>query len=192
MMVGMVPLIPGVAEIAQSPIASRSLHAHALLLLGAVELVGGFGILEFPFRRHDELANAVRGCFFLVPVVRAADALPLRFVLVLFHVEDGVDEVSVGGFGLVPALQAQVALLQPFDVHLDSLRIHYIDSPIVTVVAFDNESQDILVHAHRFAVVAHARVQLRQKLGHLKCLGIEGSPYTTKIVADVFAESDGV
>lgn len=138
MMVGLVFLVPGVAEIAQSPVARRPLHAHASLLLGAVEFIGGFRILEFPFRRHDELADAVRWCFFLVPVVCAANALPLRFVLVLFHIEDGVDEVSVGGFGLVPALQAQVALFQPFDMHFDSLRVHCIDSPIVTVVAFDN------------------------------------------------------
>ena len=128
----------------------------------------------------------------MIPGLDAADPLPFRSVSVRFHVKDGVDEIAVGGFGFVPAFQAQVALLQPFDVRLDSFRFHRVDGPVVAVVAFNDESKRVLVHAHRLAVMAHARVQLREQLGHVERFGIEGAPDAAEVVADVFAESNGV
>ena len=115
--------VPDMTETAQPPITRRPLHAHARSMTGgggggAVLLTGRRGIQEFPFLRHDEFADAVGGRFFLVPVLDATDALPFGFVFVLFHAEECVDEVPVRGFGLVPALQAQVGLLQPLDVLL--------------------------------------------------------------------------
>ena len=76
-------------------------------------------------------------------------------------------------------------------MHLDSIRFHRVDGPVVAVVAFKDESERVLVHAHRLAVMAHARVQLRQQLGHLEGFGIEGTPDAAEIVADVFAKSNG-
>ncbi len=40
--------------------------------------------------------------------------------------------------------------------------------------------------------MAHARVQLRQQFRHLERFGIEGAPDATEIVANIFAEADGV
>ena len=175
----------------QSPEARRPLHPHTPSFGRGRSVVGG--VLEFPLVRHDERPNAIGRLFSLViPRLDAADALPLRSVPVLIHGQDGGDEISVRGFGFVPTFEAQVALLQPFDVHLDPGRFHRVDGPVVAVVAFDDESERVLVHAHRLAVVAHARVQLRQELGHLECFGIEGAPDAAEIVADVFAKSDGV
>ena len=128
----------------------------------------------------------------MIPGFDAADALPFRSMSVLLHGQDGVDEIPVSSFGFVPAFQAQVALLQPFDVHLDPGGFHRVDSPIVAIVAFNDQSERVLVHAHRLAVMAHARIQLRQQLRHLKGFGIEGAPDAAEIVADIFAKSDGV
>ena len=190
-------LIRKVAETVQSPKTSRPLHAHTSPRRSVrptrIVVPGGGGVLEFPLVRHDECTHAIRRLFLLmIPGLDAADALPFRSMSVLIHGQDGVDEIPVGGFGFVPAFQAQVALLQPFDVHLDPGRFHRVDGPIVAVVAFDDESERVLVHAHRLAVVAHARVQLREQLGHLEGFGIEGAPDAAEVVADVFAESDGV
>lgn len=125
-------------------------------------------------------------------MVGAVYALPLWLVPVLFHAEDCADEVFVGSGRLVPALQAQVALLQPFHMHLDPLRVHGVDSLVVAIVALYDQSQNVFVHTHRLAVMAHARVQLRQQLRHLERLWVEGAPYAAEVVADVFAESDSV
>lgn len=183
-------------EVVQSPIAGRALHRHARALggcgcRGVGLLGGGVGVRECPFRGHDEGAHGVGCGLFLVPVVGAGHTLPLRLVPVFFHVEDRVEEIPVEGGGLVPALQAQIALFQPFHVHLHPLGIHRVDGPIVAVVAFHHEPKNILVHAHCLAVMAHAGVQLRKQLGHLERLGVEGAPDAAEIVANVFAQSDG-
>ena len=77
-------------------------------------------------------------------------------------------------------------------MHLDLIRFHRVDRPIVAVVAFNHQSKRVLVHAHRLAVVAHARVQSRKELGHLEGFGVEGAPDAAEVVANVLAESDGV
>ena len=165
-------------------------HTHPRRSISAIRIPR---VLEFPLSRHDKFTDAIGRLFFLmIPGLDAADALPFGSVPVLVHSKDGVDEVFVRGFGFIPASQAQVALLEPFDVHLDAGRFHRVDGAVVAVVAFDDQSERVLVHAHRLAVVAHARVQLRQQLRHLEGFGVEGAPDAAEIVADVFAESNGV
>ena len=181
------------AERVQSPMTRRPLHTHTHPRRSLSPVRVPRRVLEFPLARQNELTHVIRRRFFLgIPGFDAADALPFRLVPVLLHVKDGVDEVPVRDFGFVPAFQAQVALLQPFDVHLDSGRFHRVDGPVIAVVAFNDQSERVLMHAHRLAVMAHARVQLRQQLRHLEGFGIEGAPDAAEIVADVFAKSNGV
>ena len=210
---------PKLTGTVQAPIARRSLDAHSglsvvgvgarrgdtggvvivavcaaveMLLLGSNAAAFIFvRIFEFPRLRHDKLAHGVGGVFLEIPRLDPAHVLEFGKVAVLFHGEDGGDEVAVRGVGFVPALEAEVGLLEPVEVLFHFFGIHGVDGAVVAVVAFDDEAEDVLVHAHRFAVVARAGVESGEELGHLETLGVEGPPDAAEVVAYIFAELDG-
>ena len=44
----------------------------------------------------------------------------------------------------------------------------------------------------RFAVVTHICIQLGKQVGHFQSLRVQRTPCTAHVVADVFAETDGL
>ena len=60
------------------------------------------------------------------------------------------------------------------------------------IVAVCDLAEDVLMQRHSLTVLVGGGVQLRQQRGEFQGRTVKPTPYTSEIVADVFAEVDGI
>ena len=147
-------------------------------------------IHKLPIKRLRELAHRI-WLILRIPLIRAMDAFEEGIGLIFWHVQELVYEFLVGAGVLVPASETLVCRFQQREVVFRHLWRHGVEGPVVPIVAFDDQTEDLFVQAHCFAVVPGRGVDLGQQVRHLECLGVERAPEAAEVVADVFAQVDG-
>jgi hypothetical protein len=60
--------------------------------------------------------------------------------------------------------------------------LYHIDGPVVAVVAFDDQAEDIFVQAYCFAVVSGGGIDLGEQLFYLQRFGVERALDATYVV----------
>lgn len=124
--------------------------------------------------------------FLDVPLLDGLHALEIWVALELLHIEQSGHDVLVDVRALIPAAQALVAAFQLVEVLSCYFGRHGVDRLIVVVVALDHETEDLFVDGHRLAVVSCTRVAGGEQVRHVQSFGVQRSPGTAKVVADIF------
>jgi len=100
------------------------------------------------------------------------------------------EQVLVDRKTLVPLAPALVSSLDKLSV-LDCC-----GSAVTTgetlIVAVCDLAEDVLMQRHSLTVLVGGGVQLRQQRGEFQGRAVKPTPYTSEVVADVFAEVDGI